>query len=201
MLDVRRTQHLTELYAHLQGLRLVPLALCFLGSALWRAGFLTWLPGIAGKGAQAWFLAGLGLSLIGSFPIGALYTRSVGATRPRLARTGAVTLATCFACFLVLTTLPPNSWSVSVPVVFVALTLVYVGLANRAFRPHYLGIAMAWFAFAIAPLIGVPGTARDVALDLLIALSLLVAGVGDHVVLRRTLRAAANEEVSDARAA
>ena len=68
-------------------------------------------------------------------------------------------------------------------------------------RRHYLAIAVACVAFAIAPLIGVPVTVRDVTFDLLIGLGLLVAGVGDHVVLLRVLQAQEGGGVPHARTA
>jgi hypothetical protein len=201
MLDLRRTVYVTEHYAQLQGLRLVPLALCFLGSAAWRAGLLAWLPGIAGGGARAWFLTSLTLALIASFPIGAHYRRRLGVASSRASRLGAVPLTTCVVYFVILTALPPNAWHVSIPMLFAALALAYVGLANGGVRRHYLGIAVACLAFAIALLIGMPGTAREVILDVLIGLGLLVAGVGDHVVLQRVLQAPEREGVPHARTA
>jgi hypothetical protein len=188
MLNVRRTMYVTEHYAQLQGLRLVPLALCFLGSAAWRAGLLAWLPGIAGSGARAWFLASVGLALIVSFPIGAHYRRRVGVASPRVPLLGALSLTMGFICFVLLTTLPANSWHVSIPVLFVALALGYVGVANEGLRRHYLAIAAGCLMFALAPIVGEPGTAREVALDMLIGFGLLVAGVGDHAVLQRALQ-------------
>ena len=201
MHNLRRTLYVTEHYPHLQGLRLVPLALCFLASAAWRAGLLDWLPGIAHGGARVWFLTSVSFALIVSFPIRAYYRRRVGIARPLATRADAVNVTMCFAYFALLTALPPNRWHVSVPMLFAALALAYVGLANRRVRRHYLGIAVACLAFALAPLVGVTGTAQDVSFDLLIGLGLLVAGVGDHLVLQRTLQAPDPEGAPYARAA
>jgi hypothetical protein len=188
MLDLRRTVYVTDHYAQLQGLRLIPLALCFLGSAAWRAGLLGWLPGSGGGGARAWFLTSLSLAVIASFPIRAHYRRRLGVASSRVTRTGMVTLTACFVYFVILTGLPSNRWHVSIAVLFAALALAHVGLASGGVRRHYLGIAVACLAFAIAPLIGEAGTGREVTLDVLIGLGLLVAGVGDHLVLQRVLQ-------------
>jgi hypothetical protein len=60
-------------------------------------------------------------------------------------------------------------------------------------RWHYLPIAAAWFVFATLPPLGVSVHSRDVVFDLLIGLSLVVAGIGDHRMLCRTFVAAAEE--------
>jgi hypothetical protein len=66
-------------------------------------------------------------------------------------------------------------------------------------RRHYLVIAVACLVFAFAPLMRVPPAARNVALDLLIGMGLIVAGVGDHMALQRVLQSP--EGVGDVRTA
>jgi hypothetical protein len=199
MFDLQRMAYVAENYAQLQGLRLVPLATCFLGSAAWRAGLLAWLPGIAGRGAQVWFLSSIALALIVSFPIGARYRRRLGHARPRALRTGALTLSGSAVYIIALTALPPNRWHISIPMVFTAVVLASVGLANHGMRRHYLGIAAACVAFAVAPVVGASRIARETGLDLLIGVGLLVAGLGDHLVLQRMLQDRAPEGVPHGR--
>src|ERR1700730_3478985 len=111
MVDARRVLYVTEHYAHLQGLRIVPLGVCFLGSGAWRAGLLGWVPGIAGRGARAWLAASVAIALGVSRVIGARYRRQ-GVVRAPATATGAVTLATCFVSFVLVGRLPPNAWQV-----------------------------------------------------------------------------------------
>jgi hypothetical protein len=188
MVDARRVLYVTEHYAHLQGLRIVPLGVCFLGSGAWRAGLLGWVPGIAGRGARAWLAASVAIALGVSRVIGARYRRH-GAVRPRATATGVVTLTACFVSFVMVGRLPPNAWQVSMPVLMVACVLAYLGVVADGLRRHYLVIALACLVFAFAPLLGVPSAARSLALDLLIGVGLIAAGVGDHAALQRVLHA------------
>jgi hypothetical protein len=195
MVNARHVLYVTEHYAHLQGLRLVPLGVCFLCSGAWRAGLMEWVPGIAGRGARAWFVASLAVALGLSLVIRARYRRH-GAVRPRATTTGAVTLSVCFVSFVIVGTLPPNAWQISAPALLLAFALAYLGVVADGLRRHYLVIALACLVFACAPLMRVPLAARNVALDLLIGMGLIAAGVGDHVALQRVLHAP--EGVEDA---
>jgi hypothetical protein len=198
VVNARRVLYVTEHYAHLQGLRIVPLGVCFLGSGAWRAGLMGWVPGIAGRGARAWLVASLAIAVGLSLAIGARYRRH-GVVRPRATATGAVTLTACFVSFVVLGRLPPNAWQVSMPALLAAFVLAYLGVVADGLRRHYLVIAVACLVFAFAPLMRVPPAARNVALDLLIGMGLIVAGVGDHMALQRVLQSP--EGVGDVRTA
>src|SRR5438105_439270 len=124
-MDVRRTLYIAEHYAHLQGLRLVPLGVCFLLSAAWRAGLLSWLPGSVGRGAQLWFLTSFLIAVVASWPIGSWYRHRMGAAAARAGHSGAVTLTMSVVAFVTLASLPPNGWHVSLAMVFVAAVFAY----------------------------------------------------------------------------
>ena len=110
--DFERLRYVTERYAHLKGLRLVPLGISFLASAAWRDGQL---------------------------------------------RRGPGTAAAC------------------------------IGISGGHPRTHYLALAAVCLIFATLGTSGVPIHARDVLLDDLIGIGLIVVGIGDHLLLRRTL--------------
>src|SRR5688500_4530199 len=78
MIDPARVRYLVEHYPRLQGLRLVPLGLLFVGVALWHDGQLTWLPGSTGDGAARWFLGGLILAIAASYGVAAYYRSQFG---------------------------------------------------------------------------------------------------------------------------
>jgi hypothetical protein len=78
--------------------------------------------------------------------------------------------------------------SISLPAIVVACGIGYMGLVGGESRPHYLALAVLWCVFASLPAFGVPFAVRDVLLDQLTAIGLIVIGVGDHVMLRRTLQ-------------
>src|SRR5688572_739259 len=122
MPDLARIHYVAEQYDHLQGLRLVPLALPFLASAAWRAGWLGgWPTGSVPMEAAYWFFGGLALAIALSFTVRTYYRRRFGMTRPLPWRSGFITLTTLFACFVWLVSLQSTyEWPVSVPAIFIA---------------------------------------------------------------------------------
>ena len=198
MLDVSRTRYLTEHYADLQGLRLIPLAVLFLASAAWRVAAWSWLTWRPVWGSR-WFATGLVLALASSAAIGTVYRSRLGTVSPRR-RTSAIATWVVFGVGVSLLQETARPWPVSLPFLFTDCVLAYVGCAGRGLRRHYLAVAIACLLFALTPLWSVPMAARRLALDLLIGFGLLVAGVGDHVVLQQERRAL-QEVLNDARAA
>jgi hypothetical protein len=71
--------------------------------------------------------------------------------------------------------------------VFVALLLLYVGMANHSLRWHYAPIGIAWLGLAGLEVLGVPDAVRSVVADVTVAASLIVGGICDHIVLTRAL--------------
>src|SRR5688572_7265615 len=100
MHDLQRLRYVTERYEHLQGLRLVPMGIPFLFSALWRDGELTWVPGIDGSGARMWFLALVALAVGLSFIAKTYYQRRFGIVRPAINAMAALA-ASVFASLLI----------------------------------------------------------------------------------------------------
>jgi hypothetical protein len=179
--DLRRLHYVTEHYGQLQGLRLLPLSVPFVLSAVSQAAPRPLLTGTA-------FALLLAASVAASFPIGAYYVRRFGRAQPKRWQTGMATLVIAAAAFLWLEWLQETRpLPVSLPVVFVALLLARLGWAAGRLRAHYLWIAGACAVFAILPVLHVPMHARTVAFDLLIAGGLAVAAIGDHRVLLRAL--------------
>jgi hypothetical protein len=189
MIDTRRLQYITEHCAYLEGLRIVPLGVPFLASAAWRAGWLTWWPWTAARGAECWFLASLATAIVVSYPIRAWYRRQWGVRQPPRRRSGASTLAMCAVGVVALALRQPEDIRVSIPLVFVGIQLLMLGVVGQGVRKHYRVIAGACCVVACLPLAGVSRHLRAIALDLLIGGGLIWAGWGDH----RTLRAVVEE--------
>lgn len=186
MTDLRRLRYVTERFPHLQGLRFVPLGIPFLISALWRDGYLEWVPGTTGAGARLWFLALLALAVGCSFLAKAHYQRLFGDVTPAINVTTALA-ASVFAGLLLVAVALQNDTVVSVPALVVALALGYVAVAGGQLRWHYIAVAGLVAVFAMLGLVGVPAQTRSVLFDLLIAIGFVVIGIGDHLLLRRTL--------------
>jgi len=179
--DLRRLHYVTEHYGQLQGLRLLPLSVPFLLSAISRGAPRPLLTGTA-------FAVLLATAIAASFPIGTYYVRRFGRAQQNRWKTGVATLVVAVAVFLWLEWLQETRpLPVSLPVVFVALLLARVGWAAGRLRSHYLWIAGACAVFAALPLLHVSMYARTVAFDLLIGGGLAVAALGDHCVLLRAM--------------
>ena len=82
---------------------------------------------------------------------------------------------------------PASLQPVSIPSIVIALGLAYAGTVGGTIRPHYFVVAALVALLAILRPLGVPFHTRDVLLDQLVGVALIVIGVGDHLVLRRTL--------------
>ena len=189
MKDLSRMRYVTEHYAQMQGLRLVPLGVPFLASGAWRAGWLRGLPAADGHGAAYWFCMGLAVAVAMSFAVRAYYRRRFGLAQPLPGRNGVVTLMAFVASFMVLVAMQDElHWRVSIPALFVAVVFAYLGLVQGRLRQHYLALAGACLIFASLGILGVPLHERDVLLDFLIGGGLIAAGIGDHLVLRNTLQ-------------
>ena len=181
--DLPRLHYVTEHYAHLQGLRLLPLSAPFLLAAIERIAGRPFVP------AAVWALLFLAI-LVAPFRIGRYYARTFGqAPAPRW-RTGMFTLIASLAAFLWFEWLQEAlAPSVSLPLLFVAVMLARLGLAAGRLRGHYLWIAAAVALFAVLPRADVATGVRPVIGDLLVGGGLAVAAIGDHRVLRQTLSA------------
>ena len=186
MTDLRRLRYVTERFPHLPGLRFAPLGIPFLISALWRDGHFTWVPWTADGGARVWFVALLALAVGCSFLAKAHYRRQFGDVTPAINVT-AVLAACVFAGLLMLAAALQGETVVSIPALVAALGLAYVGIAGGQLRWHYLVVAVLAALFGMLGLVGAPIETRSVLFDLLIAFGFVVIGLGDHLLLRRTL--------------
>lgn len=185
MRDLKTIRFVMGHYPQLQGLRIVPLGVTFLGSAIWRAGHgLGWVA-TAGSGAR-WFWVSVALAVAGSFLIQRWYHRRFGAVRVPMRGSGALFLVMSAGCFLTLLALQTHfEWPVSVPLVFAAFVFGIMGLGDRPRRRHYLWIGVGCLSFAALHPLGVPPTVLGPAFDVLIGASLIAAGIGDHRILRQ----------------
>jgi len=188
MHDLQRLRYVVHRYPHLQGLRIAPLGIPFLLSAAWRNGQLHWIPGTAGRGASYWFVGLMAVAVALALVLGQEYQKRFGSLEaagdirtPLIAATfGAALVASIWIQGTLET-------SFSLPMIVIGGGLAYVGYAGGALRVHYMAVATVAFAFATLGVFGVPVLLREILLDELIGLSLIVIGVGDHLLLRRTL--------------
>lgn len=186
--ELQRLRFVTERYAHLQGLRLVPLGIPFLISAAWRDGQLAWVPGTEGHGAGYWFALLMLLALGISGAVGGSYREHFGSVQPAHPWKAVLALFAFLAVFLgSVWAQQTYGWIVSLPAILIGTALGYLGVVGGQPRTHYLALSALCLVFAMLGSFGVPFHARDVLLDDLIGIGLIVIGVGDHLLLRRTL--------------
>ena len=189
LLAAKRLFYVTARYPQLQGARLIPLSLVFLVSALWRAGAMH-LPGDRMTyGAEAWFFGGLAAAVAVSYGIRQWYARRLGCVGQHPTRSAAIPIlgSAILAAFAVSL---QGRLHVHVPLAPVAVgtVLLAIGLSHPKFRGHYVAAAAALLGYSALPLFSANAVALDAAFDAAIGVVLLIAGVGDHLLLTRTLQ-------------
>ncbi len=195
MHDLHRLRYVTERYPHLQGLRLAPLGVPFLLSAAWRNGQLSWVPGTSGHGPGYWFLGLMALALIVSIALARHYRQRFGSVQPARRLKGPLLLCGFLALFFASIWAQDEFYSaISLPAVVIGVALAYLGVAGGQLRAHYIALAAACLGFATLGTFGVSVHARSVLLDEFTGIGLIVIGVGDHLLLRRTLEPVSNVE-------
>jgi len=194
MTELDRIRYVTQYYAHLQGLRLVPLGLLFLAAAAWRSGWLV-LPGAADR-AEYWFVGGFWIAIGVSFWIRARYQRQFGHLRPLPGRNGFWFFMGLLACVLGALALEEvGRWpfAARAPLVVVVGCLMYLGLAHGALRKHYLIVAFAVLGLIGAQRLGLSPDREQALFDVVIGGGLMIAGLGDDRLLRRLLQSPSSE--------
>jgi hypothetical protein len=171
--------------AQLQGLRLIPLGVVFVASAAWRAGLQGWLP--SGISTRTAFMVGLAGAVATSFSIQRWYQRHFGLARPRSSWRDMTGLLLLTAGLIASTSIGEHLRAVSLPGLFVGFALLSTLIASEGRRWHYGPVAASWFLFSIAAPMTLGPSTRDVLLDGLIGLSVIVCGLGDHRLLVSTL--------------
>lgn len=187
-MDSQRVRYVTQRYPQLQGLHLLPLAAVFLISAI-----SGWFGPYRADGLEPgtmWFVAALAAAVILSFVIRAWYTKTFGFVSQSTLHNGALPLIGLFIGFVMAVWSQEHwQWPVPVPTMFIAAVCLCIGVAYGATRKHYIAVAFVWFAYDVALVrFDLSHVARYAFLDLAIALSLVIAGVGDHRLLQRTLQ-------------
>ena len=187
-IEVGRLRYVTARFPQLQGLRLVPLSFVFLASAAWRAGLVS-LPGdIHPLIAQLWFFGAVVAAVCASFVARSWYSRHLGAVGQYYTRSAAIPLVvTSVIAGVALWVQVSEHWRLSLPPLAVGMALLGVGAADYEFRRHYLAAAGVLFGYSVLPILGLSWNALNVAFDAAVGLAILIAAVGDHLLVVRTL--------------
>ena len=187
---LQRLRYVTQRYPDLQGLRLIPLAVPFLMSAAWRAGYLRWVPGTTGRGPQHWFAIVFVVALVGATALGSYYRRRFGVVQPLSRIRGLFTALTSLAAFAFAIWLQSKQpHTLSLPLLVIAASIGYAGVLDGLPRTHYLAVSASCLALGMLCAGTAPQT-RVVLRDALTGIGLIVIGLGDHLLIRRTLQPA-----------
>src|SRR5688572_26724544 len=186
-----RIRFVTANYAQLQGLRLVPIGVLLLlvvvvnllgftdpvgVSPAERTRFLTRM------GFAYWVALGLALSA----PVYYRYRYGSVEGLDRGRRNRWITIAT--VGFFVLTMVDRRlDWPVSLSLLLVAASLFVTAWHEGWIRPYYPAVAVMWLVAGCLPVLGVPAPDSKLTLFFLAGLTLIVIGLGDHILLTRSL--------------
>src|SRR3989442_449529 len=115
MANVHTLSDVTATYSHLQGFRFVPLGIPFVITAVWRMGGFE-PPGVIPRRPADWFVIGLAVAVVVSFPIRSWYERTFGVAQPTVRGSGAIALMTALVCFCLLGWAQERfEWAIPVP--------------------------------------------------------------------------------------
>ena len=187
----KRIRFVTANYQQLQGLRLVPLGL-FL--AFWASiDFLGLLdPARFPSGDRASVLTRIGyaywLGLLLAFAAPAYYRYRYGSVNPYDRRSRNRWITAAVIGFFVLVRMDRDlQWPVSLHLLLVSMALFVTVWHDGRIRSHYLAPALVWLAASFLPAWDVSPASLRITLFGLGGLTLVSCGIGDHLLLTRTL--------------
>jgi hypothetical protein len=124
-----------------------------------------------------------------SFLIRAWYKRTLGAIGQRPVYSGAIPiLATTGIAVLASWFQISRGWHVPLGAIVVGGVLLGIGLREYRWRLHYAAAGAAVLIYAAMAGSGLAVHALDAGFDAMIGLTLLIVGIGDHMLLTNTLR-------------
>jgi hypothetical protein len=185
-----RIQFVTGNFYQLQGLRLVPFGLFFLGRAASSRGWFDWLPGMPVQGpvdpGNAWTILFWLAIIVVAWNVEARY-RGFGTVVqfPRTQRNRYIALGIA-ACLCGAALDVAIRFPIRLGPLALAVSLLAVVYADGRFRQHYLVSALAWLAVAAMPLLDISAKEIKFATGLCAGITLMICGVGDHLLLVRT---------------
>jgi hypothetical protein len=190
-MEPNKIRFVTANYHQLQGLRLVPLGL-FL--AFWAsADFLGFLdPAQFPPGDRARVLTRIGLAfwlgLLLAFAAPLYYRYHYGSVDSfdRGSRNRWITAAV-IGFFVLIPIDRGLQWPVSLQLLLVSMALFITVWHDGRIRSHYLAPALVWLAVSFLPALDAPPANLRMMLLGLGGLTLVICGIGDHLLLTRTL--------------
>jgi hypothetical protein len=188
----KRIRFVTANYYQLQGFRLVPFGIFALLVRASYRGWFDWLPGRPvhepGGLGVVWgplaFVAAIACALTAT----AYYRKRYGAVAPNGRGRRNWLLGLAIISFFALAQIDARvAWPISLSSLLVSASLGITVWADGWARAHYLFGAVAWLAVSIMPAFHPDLPTALLAYDSAIGLTLIVCGIGDHLLITRTL--------------
>ncbi|MFO7539122.1 MAG: hypothetical protein R6X32_13850 [Chloroflexota bacterium] len=192
MQSIERIEYITQNFNLLQGLRVVPFGLFILVDAAayaWLPWYRIWRPLTP--------LALFGLAVALSILANGYYSRHYGEVRPLQQPSSRLEAATLLAgvVLMVIGGALDRHYQLPLSLFGLAMSAFLLGalyLFNGTLRLHYLALAVIVAALSLLPLTGIVAAAHLFGPDghygqITIGLGLIVIGLGDHLLLARTL--------------
>jgi len=178
----------TANFHQLQGLRLVPFGILFIGTPL---GLMPWLPPAVDRFFEVMFGGWYSLTaaLACAFLVTAYYRRRYGTVAQHHRRLRNSLLATAVVAYWVLSAHVDTrlDWPVSLSSLFVSACLFLTVRVDGFIRVHYLFGAVIWFILAFILVFPIDPYVYVFVFYLTGGLTLIVCGIGDHLLITRTL--------------
>lgn len=188
-----KIRFVTANYYQLQGLRLVPFGIFLLLVAVDSQGWLEWLPGRPVEGPDdlgvVWGPLAFFVALASAHAATVRYRRRFGAVAQyaRLRRNWLLGLAV--VGFFVLAQVDARlEWPVSLRALLISVSLFVTVIADGWLRAHYLVGALAWLAVSTMPAYQPEPATVLLAYFGAGGLTLIVCGLGDHLLITGTLQ-------------
>jgi hypothetical protein len=180
-----RIRFVTRNFYQVQGLRMVPWALLILLFGLGRFGWLDWLPGYPPQRpldlGVLWGILAV-LVATGAFVSVSQYYRTHFGT-VRLQHGDNLFILPVLVTVTVDAVHRPTNGAVIPAALLLAAALLGLVMRDGRLRAHYAPAALAWFGLGMVPLAGVQDATVGAAAYLTGASTLLICGVGDHLVM------------------
>lgn len=182
-----RIRFVTRNFYQVQGLRMVPWALLILLFGLGRWGWLDWLPGYPPKRpldpGAIWAVLAVLITTGAFVSVTRYYRTHFGTVRLQNGLRDNLFILPVLVTVTVDVVHRPTNGAVIPAALLLAATLLGLVIRDGRWRAHYVPAALAWFGLSMAPLAGLEDATIGAAAYLTGASTLLICGVGDHLVM------------------
>ena len=182
-----RIRFITRNFYQVQGLRMLPWALLILLFGLSRWGWFDWLPGYPPKRpldpGALWVVLATLIATAAFVSVTRYYRTQFGTVRLQHGLRDNLFILPVLVAVTVDVVHRPTTGAVIPAALLLAATLLGLVIRDGRWRAHYAPAALAWLGLGVAPLAGLDDATIGAAAYLTGSSTLLICGVGDHLVM------------------